>query len=268
MTTMAKVGLPVRKFNVDLIKKGRGHWYQVTSLMGEPMGIFPGVTGYLGVIAKPALIPWATKEALKSAETALLARLKGKDKARVELTPEWIAEVMADAKARPDQIKQEAADLGTMAHQVIDRIVNGEEIKDEDIPEAVRAPVSNFMTWLKESRIEMVMGDTRVASVAEKFGGSLDALGWKDGRYVLLDWKTSSGIYTEYGLQVAAYATAFEETFGVPIGEAYIVRFDKKEPVWDPQKDVKRVSNLTVSYGAFAAAKTLKEALEEPHFDE
>lgn len=258
MTTMASVGLPERKYDVQLIEKNRSHWYSVTTKDGKNR-ILPGVTGVLQVINKPALIPWAKKVTAEAIEAALMKRLAGKKEARIKLTPEWVAAVIAEGKARPDKIKDEAADLGTQAHQVFDRVVKGEKIDMKELPEILRPSVTSFLEWLAQAGIQLVMPDTKVASLSEGFGGSLDALGWKDDHYVLLDWKTSKGIYPEYGLQVAAYATAFEETFGVPIGEAHIVRFGKETPDWEH----KRVANLTVSYGAFAAAKSLQSVLKD-----
>ena len=262
---MASVGLPARRYNVELVKKNRSHWYDVRALTGEQLAFLPGVTGVLGVIAKPMLIPWATKMALQAAEAALMDRLKGKPEARIKLTPQWVAEVVKEAKERPDKIKDEAADLGTMAHQVFDDVVLGKEVLIENVPEAIKQPVQNFLDWLKSSGVQLVMGDTAVASIAAGFGGKIDALGWKDGQYGIIDFKTSSGIWPEYALQVAAYAHGFEETFGVPIGFAEIVRFDKNKPIFEH----KRISNLTVSYGAFAAAKELQSILKDHvHFDD
>ena len=51
------------KYNVELVKKGRSHFYEVK----EYGLLLPGVTGVLGVINKPALVPWAKREALAGA---------------------------------------------------------------------------------------------------------------------------------------------------------------------------------------------------------
>lgn len=304
-TSMAAVGLPTRKFDVELIKRGRSHFYQVTMKDGK-QEVFPGVTGKLSIINKPALVPWAANQGIARAVAAVVVLLGGAKADEVEATATIIAGLIKDAKKKagtgkpwaealsgllagqfklkkksakldqlvlasiiesaakaPDQVKEAAADLGTRAHAYFDKVVKGEEIKVDEVPEDIRTPVSSFLAWLKESGIQMVMGDTRVASLKDKFGGSLDALGWKDGRYILLDWKTSNGIYDEYALQVAAYAQAFEETFGVRIGEAHIVRFGKTTPDFEH----KELANLTVSYGAFDHASQLQSMLKDfPHF--
>lgn len=305
MPTMASVGLPTRKFDVQLIQKGRSHWYQV-KLNDGTEHIFPGVTGKLSIINKPALVPWAANQGIARAVAALVVLLGGAKSDAVEVTASRIAEQIKAAKKKagsgkpwteplaelltrdfklskksakldcatlasiieaaakaPDQAKEAAADKGTRAHGWIEQFIKGEAFHLDNVEEDIRPAVKAFFDWFQGSGFQLVMGDTRVASLKDKFGGSLDALGWKDGRYILLDWKTSNGIYDEYALQVAAYAQAFEETFGVRIGEAHIVRFGKEKADFEH----KEVANLTVSYGAFANASELSNLMKDwSHF--
>lgn len=246
-------------YRVDLVVEGKAHLYDVAA-EGESAR-YPSVTGFLSVINKPALVPWAKREALSLVEGALLKRLDGKRCARIVLNKSWIDNVLIDAKKRPDQLKDQAADLGTRAHAFIDLIIHGRE--PEAVPPEIEAPVKAFKDWWKGSGIELVMGDTKVASRIHGYGGSLDALGRRDGRFIILDWKTSSGVYAEYALQVAAYAQAFTETYGLPCRDAVIVRFGKKPPV---EFEVKELADVKRSLDAFLAAKALKEALEKPQF--
>lgn len=249
------------RYRVELVVEGKSHLYDVYAEDGTTR--YPGVTGFLGIINKPALVPWAKREALALVESALVKRLDGKRCAQVVLNKSWIDNVITDAKKRPDQIKDAAADLGTRAHAFIDKIIHGCE--PEAIPPEIEAPVMAFKDWWKRSGIELVLGDTKIASRTYGYGGSLDALGRRNGKYVILDWKTSTGIYAEYALQVAAYAQAFTETFGLPCQDAVIVRFGKKAPV---EFEVKELADVKRSFEAFIAAKTLKELLEKPHFIE
>lgn len=256
---MQNIEIPTPLYRVDLIVEGKSHFYDVT--VDGKITRYPGVTGMLSVISKPALVPWAKREALGMVENALLKRLDGRQSARLVLNKDWIQSVLADAKRRPDQLKDEAADLGSQAHAFIDLIIHGKE--PETMPEQIAGPVKAFKDWWKASGIQLVMGDTKVASRLHGYGGSLDALGCRNGKFVILDWKTSSGIYTEYALQVAAYAQAFLETYGVPCEEAIIVRFGKKLPI---EFEKKELADLVLSFRTFLAAKTLKENLEQPHF--
>jgi hypothetical protein len=249
------------QYQIDQVVVGKSHFYDVSANgMTERL---PGVTGFLGVINKPALVPWAKKEALFSVEKALVARLGGEATAPVELSKDWIITVLAEASKRPQKITEEAADLGTQAHAMIDLIVRGQE--PGEIPEPIQAPVNAFREWWKDSGIQIVLGDTKVASRKFGYGGSLDALGWRNGKFLILDWKTSSGLYNEYALQVAAYAQAFAETYGCICEEAIVVRFGKKLPI---EFEKKEVADLQLSFRTFLAAKELKESLEKSHFQD
>lgn len=248
------------KYKVDLAVERRAHFYDVT-LDGDssPKHRFPGVTGYLGVINKPALVPWAKREALLSVERALLKRL-GEER---NINGYWIEEILKEARQKPDKIKDEASDLGTQAHAFIDLIIHGKE--PAEVPMFIQAPVMAFQKWWKNSGIELVMGDTKVASLIHKYGGSLDALGRREGQFIILDWKTANGIYSEYALQVAAYAKAFSETYGIFVQEGIIVRFGKNPPI---EFEARSILNLDKSFDAFIHARNLKQAMDQEHLSD
>ena len=243
-------------YHVELEVKGRAHFYNVIDGAGH-VTQYPGVTGFLNVINKPALITWAKNEALTSVQNALINRIFTEENRQVILTNEWIYDLIEEAKAKPEKIRDDAADLGTQAHAFIDLIINGKE--PEEVPEQIAKPVKAFRDWWNGSGIELVMGDTKVASTLYGYGGSLDALGKRNGEYIILDWKTGSGIYVEAALQVAAYSQAFMETYGMPCNEATVVRFSKKEPI---TFEVKNVLDVRESFQTFLLAKDLSQALK------
>lgn len=245
------------RFTVDLEVIKKKHFYRVTT--GGDTFVFPGTTGYLGIINKPALIPWAKKQALAIVKTELCKRLADDNETIIDA--EWVDRIFALGLARPDKIKDEAADLGTLVHKYIDQIIQGK--MPPDLTPEMEPAVTAFLKWWQESNIELVMGDTKVASLIHNYGGSLDALGRQNGQYVILDWKTSNGVYDEYALQVAAYWQAFAETYGPTCARGYIVRFSKRLPV---EFEVKEIANLDDSFQAFLAAKNLTRAMGVKHF--
>lgn len=252
------------KFNVALAIVGKQHFYDV-SFTGEPeetFARFPGVTGFLDSLPKPWLVNWAKKEALNTVRTALLRRVELNVDRKVDITEDWIERLLKEASARPAKIKDDAADLGTRIHAHIDLIIHGKEPQtmEDDIQPAITA----FKDWWKGSGIELVLGDTKVASLVHKYGGSLDALGRRNGDFIILDWKSSNFFSESFALQVAAYARAFEESYGINVQEAIIVRFNKKLPV---EFEFKKVRDIEKSFQAFLKAKELKEHLEFDHFD-
>jgi hypothetical protein len=245
-------------FTVDLIVQKRAHFYRVSRPDLEDIvapELFPGVTGILSIISKPALLPWAKREALNQVRVVLKA-LQLAPTANV-LTDEWIEDLIAKASRKPEQIKDDAADLGTLVHKYIDQIIQGHmppELRPEMLP-----AVTAFLDWWQSSQIKLLKGDTKVASVKYKYGGSLDAIGQQGSKLVILDWKTSNGIYNEHALQAGAYAEAFYETFGARCEKGFIIRFGKNLP---PAFEAKEILSLESSFDGFLAAKRLKENLD------
>jgi hypothetical protein len=208
------------------------------------------VTTILGVIAKPALIPWARNMALDSVRAALAPRI-GK---RPLLTQAWVDEVLAEAKARPDQIKTEAGDFGTQAHGYIESILLG---RKGTIPKAFETVIDSFLDWKDQFQLEITLAEQMVYSLQHQYAGSMDAVATHQGCLVALDWKTSNGLYREYDLQVAAYAQALHEMTGQPVEQAWVVRFGKKEAEFE----CRQVKDLDQCFEGFKGALALWRTL-------
>lgn len=233
------------KYHVELVAKGRGHFYRVD---GKDF-LFPGVTTVLGVIAKPALIPWAANEAAKKIKAYLVENATGR-----ALTATEIDDLVEKGRKAHIELKDAAADVGTRAHAAINTLIDGGTLAlTDDIKPAVDA----FLAFIGESHIKIEHGDRKIASMTHGYGGSLDAVGVENGRLVVVDFKTSSGIYREMGLQVAAYCEALRETYGLDyLPEAYILRLGKTKPEFE----VKKIPSVERCFGWF------RNALELYHF--
>ena len=239
------------RYHVELIKKNKGHYYQVE---GE-QDLFPGVTTALGIIAKPALIPWAANQAAMKIEAYLLEHAVER-----VLTAAEIKALVNAGRKHHIVLKETAAEVGTRAHQAIDDIIN---LRTPTIAEDIKPAVDAFLDWRKTSKIVVAGGDRKIASVLWQYGGSLDCLGEQDGKFVIVDFKTSSGIWDEYALQVAAYAQAFRETYDLPyLPEAYVLRLGKTSPEFE----VKKVKDVGRSLQGFLSALRLHKITRTEHF--
>ena len=83
--------------------------------------LFPSVTTVLGVISKPALIPWAKNVSLEKVRASLLER-SGDE---IAITQDWVDELISEASQRPDAVRDEAADFGTQAYVIIEALIKG-----------------------------------------------------------------------------------------------------------------------------------------------
>ena len=68
-------------------------------------------------------------------------------------------------------------------------------------------------------------------SERHRYGGTPDAIGVVNNQLVLLDWKTSNGIYADHLIQLAAYGHLWNENYpDQPItGGFHLLRFSKQK---------------------------------------
>ena len=173
----------------------------------------------------------------------------------------WIDSVIETARAEPDYVLGTATTFGSDAHYALEQyIANGKVPHDLDMYRVIGA----FQSWAKANQIELlpdmcevtvahpevkvrdmfnpdwyVSHDLDVISAIEEelgevvthaYAGTIDAVAIKGDELVIVDWKTSNGLYAEHMLQVAAYARALKNATGMPVNEAWIVRFPRAKP--------------------------------------
>lgn len=137
------------------------------------------------------------------------------------------------------EVVNAAALAGTIAHDLIERrILTGERGEgwpssaDNAAPEVkVRAKnaYEQFEKWLAQTKIEIIETEKGGVSEEFQFGGTYDALGREpDGTFVLIDWKTSNAVYSDYLVQLAAYARLVKETSGRDVKGFHLLRVAKE----------------------------------------
>ena len=218
-------------------------------------GMFPSVTTVLQVVAKPALVPWAKKISLEKVRSELTD--VANDFPHVVLEPEWIDEMLESARKRPDQVRDEAGDIGTRAHGLIEAYLKGEMTEETHIPDDLSQAFDNFLNWQTETDLEFRGSEIVVWDEKAGYAGTLDILAENNDGYVIIDIKTGSGIYPEMSMQVAAYSMAWQwRNPEIPVSTAYVVRLGKNEP----DIEVKEVDVLKGMEG-FRGALQLWKAL-------
>lgn len=198
--------------------------------------IVPGVTTVLGLLNKPALVPWANKLGLQGIDVS--------------------------------KYVDDKADIGTLGHAMVTDKLIGQETDTADFSKNQIDLAENcalsFWEWEKENPIEEVYFCERpMVSEAFRFGGTLDIYAKVNGRKEIIDLKTGSGIYDEHIWQVSALKKLLEENGyevdGVRIvniprteNEAFMQRIasDKEAAVgWDIFRNLLSVYNLKKEMG-------------------
>jgi hypothetical protein len=161
----------------------------------------PGVTTVLGLLSKPALVPWANKLGLAG----------------------------VDVRAYVD----DKADIGTLGHAMVTDKLSGVEtdLSDYD-PKQINLAENcalSFWSWAKEHPIEDVYFVERpLVSEIHSFGGTLDIYANINGRREIIDLKTGKGIYEEAVYQVSALKVLLEEN-GYQVDGTRVINIPRSE---------------------------------------
>jgi len=165
--------------------------------------IVPGVTTVIGLLAKPALVPWAWK-----------LGMQGEDM---------------------NKVRDMAADIGTATHYMVECRLKGETPDFQHttpfVKESALKMMPAFDKYLKENPAKTLGSEVQVVSERWQFGGCIDWIARPEstGVVTIRDIKTSAGIYPEYRIQLVAYKEAWNELHpDQPVEAVEALHLDKK----------------------------------------
>ena len=134
------------------------------------------------------------------------------------------------------KVRDKAADIGTLAHFKIECFLHNHEpdlseFSPADIAQADIA-FGNFIKWWQKEGFSVIEPEVQLVSEVWRFGGTIDAPSRdRDGKVVLLDWKTSKAIVPAHKFQLAAYEVLWNENRpDMKIQRRAIVRIGKESP--------------------------------------
>lgn len=141
----------------------------------------PSATTILKILNKPSIVKWANYLGFKNLDV--------------------------------DSVVNEAAELGTVVHDLINSILLKAliiYIPDPKIPEYVLySYINRFKIWLNTNVVEPIFLEKSFSS--ELFGGTVDFYGIINGKKTILDFKTSKKIRITMFFQLALYCILLEE---------------------------------------------------------
>lgn len=182
--------------------------------------VYPSVTEILNIINKPQLVEWFKRKGFE--------------------------EILEEG--------ERATSIGDMVHDIIHQTLSGKKVeipKDYPYVDEVKKCVSAFIDWYQKFKFKKIELEYTVFHKQYFYAGTFDCLGrTADGKIILFDWKTSSAIYPEYHLQLAAYKYAYEHQTGQKVDECWIVRFGKK----DGEFEARQVNGLERKFVIFLYA--------------
>jgi len=192
---------------------------------------YPRVTS---ILPRPSLEQWAVNSAIEYIKVNFS---ESETDAYMDLPL-----ILEEAKTEWKNISKEALNIGSEVHELIEQYIKG--FKDTE-PKETKPEVLNafnaFLEWEKENIEEWIECEKTIFHPVHCYAGTLDATAkLKNGKYYVIDFKTSTGFYGGYDLQIAAYRHAYEEEMYIQMDGMGILRLDKKTglPEW---KDYSKV---------------------------
>lgn len=122
---------------------------------------------------------------------------------------------------------QKSAEEGTMVHEAAEAILKGEE---PEIKPIIAPAIAGFRNFLSQVQIQVSPEhiERRIFHPDERYAGTIDTLATINGKFGVLDIKTSQAIYRDYNIQTAAYIAALGKEFPL-LSTRWILRIDQCE---------------------------------------
>lgn len=149
----------------------------------------PSVTTITGMIAKPQLYYWYGKH--------------GNEKCK--------------------EILDASAEFGSKVHSLIEQTTKGQKVT---LDNQFKDIIHNFELVTKDW--EWLRFEEVLINKEHMYGGTADAVAKIGGKTCLVDFKTSSAVYPEHYIQVAAYEACLPE-----VEDCYILHLDKDTNGWE-----------------------------------
>lgn len=139
----------------------------------------PSVTTVLKLINKPELVNWAN----------------------------WLG----FKKWKVDTVLEQSSEIGTNVHNLIEKFIKNRyvdldkpgETKYNGSAELVEHCFKLFYKWHKNHEIKYILSEAQL--VCDVYGGTVDCVCEVDGTLFIVDFKTSSKVYSSMFMQLAAY---------------------------------------------------------------
>lgn len=187
-----------------------------------------GITTVIGVLAKPALIAWSARMCAEFMEKAITS-------GEYDLTDKAVLGDLLDmAKSAHTKKRDDAAQFGTDSHAEIELYINDclttHKILAHKTTGEEGVGLYNFVEWALANVREFLFSERQMFNKDMFLAGTADfGCIMKDGKKLIGDWKTSSGVYgIDYFLQCAGYKILAEAEGDAPYDGCVIVRQGKK----------------------------------------
>lgn len=139
----------------------------------------------------------------------------------------------------PYKVRDSAADIGTVAHALVEEHVH-KALGDDNFKalerleyspltmETAEKAFNAFLHWEENANIEYIGAELQLASDEFRYGGTIDIVAKLNGELTIIDLKTSKAVYDDHKIQIGAYRNLYAENKG-EMPKAFILQLSKKD---------------------------------------
>lgn len=115
-----------------------------------------------------------------------------------------------------DSYMKGQANVGKLFHSILESYYSKTELpivgyNPMEIAEAEHMFFNKYKIWESNKEVESIFGEKELVSETYKYGGVVDFYGKIDGKYYLIDFKTSKKVYNSTLLQLSSYVQLLRE---------------------------------------------------------
>lgn len=190
----------------------------------------PGVTSITGIIDKSQPIKWW---ALNEARDYINEKFEDHIDEDNPFDEVAIQELADEARTAHMKSSNKGINVGNLLHEYAeDYILHDLDLEDKDEPdfpnnEAAQESAIEFLDWYENNEVEPVQTEQMIFHPEHKYAGTYDLKAWVNGNLLIIDFKTSSGIYEEHLAQTTAYMFGEEFRTEEKLDGIGVARFPK-----------------------------------------
>ena len=205
-----------------------------------------GMSTLLNKLASPALEAWKVNSQVNAIKKEM-----EKQGIPLDKIDKIIINAKANAKAKNDNILS----IGSIVHKLIEKWLKGEKVtKPED--KIVANCFMEFQKFWKKNKLKVVESE-KILYSERGYCGTLDLIAKdKDNNFMLIDIKTSKGLFLNMVHQVHGYKLAYEEQTGRKINKMYIVRLPKTNEPFEARQILYKKDHMKAFLGLLHCHKS------------
>ena len=212
----------------------KSHRYKVSDRGSKPEHC-PSVTTILNVLAKPALIEWGIKCACNYVEDNLKLLIQ-----QNSFSEQDVFRIIGQARTAHDRVREEAAEIGTNTHDWLRDYWRALVRKADNPPmpeeERTQKCIGGALDFFKEHDMKPVRVEEAQYSRKLKICGRPDWIGYVDGEFSTLDYKSTKQLYPEVVLQETFYSDMHNEEFRELPEVRWGLRLDKETGAFEARR--------------------------------